>query len=444
MDWNPFLFMDQRPICLVLTVFSFSLIGSLSLTYGYDPLDPNGNITIKWDVMQMNEDAQDVRVVIFNYQMYRHIEPPGWRLSWTWQGDEVIWNMWGAETTEQGNCSAFRGKQLPHCCEKKPVIIDLMPGVSYNKQVANCCKGGVLSSIIQGPNLFGAAFQMNVGASTTSTNISMPGNFSLGLVGYTCGDPVEVGPSKFIEDNGRRQTQALATYNVTCSYSQFRASPTPTCCVSLSAFYNETIVSCPLCSCRCQGQPEAKCVRPGDSPSVLQLPNEAPQPIVQCTQHMCPIKVHWHVKVSYTQYWRVKITVTNLNYAKNYSQWNLVVLHPNMRSVTQVFSFNYKALNQYGDLNDTGMFYGIQYYNDMLLQSGYNGNIQTEMVLHKDTGIFTFREGWAFPRKISFNGDDCVMPSPDDYPRLPNNGHLSAPFPFSIIVSSLLLIVVLF
>ncbi|KAI7990878.1 COBRA-like protein 1 [Camellia lanceoleosa] len=298
MDWNPFLFMDQRPICLVLTVFSFSLIGSLSLTYGY----------IKWDVMQMNEDTQDLTT---------RLKAP-------------IKNLY----------NICRGKQLPHCCEKKLVIIDLMPGASYNKQVANCCKGGVLSSIKQGPNLFGTAFQMNVGASTTSTNISMLGNFTLEFVGYTCGDPVEVAPSKFIEDNGREHNLAsilytllfrylsyvlllfrfvVATYNVTCSYSQFRASPTPTCCVSLSQFYNETIVSCPLCSCRCQGQPETKCVRPGDSPSVLQLPNEAPQPIVQCTQHKCPIKVHWHVKVSYTHYWRVKITVTNLNYVKNYS-----------------------------------------------------------------------------------------------------------------------------
>ncbi|KAL7225075.1 hypothetical protein ACSBR1_020388 [Camellia fascicularis] len=177
MDWNPFLFMDQRPICLVLTVFSFSLIGSLSLTYGYDPLDPNGNITIKWDVMQMNEDTQDLTT---------RLKAP-------------IKNLY----------NICRGKQLPHCCEKKPIIIDLMPGASYNKQVANCCKGGVLPSITQGLNLFGTAFQMNVGASTTSTNISMPGNFTLELVGYTCGDPVEVAPSKFIEDNARRQIQAL-------------------------------------------------------------------------------------------------------------------------------------------------------------------------------------------------------------------------------------------
>lgn len=63
---------------------------------------------------------------------------------------------------------------------------------------------------------------------------------------------------------------------------------------------------------------------------------------------MCPVRVHWHVKQSYTQYWRVKITITNLNLVQNYSQWNLVALHPNLQSVTQVFSFNYKPLNQYG------------------------------------------------------------------------------------------------
>lgn len=89
--------------------------------------------------------------------------------------------------------------------------------------------------------------------------------------------------------------------------------------------------------------------------------------------------------------------------------------------------------------DDSGVFYGIQYYNDMLLQSGKNGNVQTEILLHKD-GDFTFKEGWGFPRKISFNGQDCVMPSPDDYPRLPNAGRFQTP-PHSMIL--LLLITVL-
>ena len=74
---------------------------------------------------------------------------PGWKLSWIWQGDEAIWDMWGAEATQQGNCLRFKGGVLPHCCKKQPVIIDLMPGAPYNKQFANCCKGGVLTSMTQ-------------------------------------------------------------------------------------------------------------------------------------------------------------------------------------------------------------------------------------------------------------------------------------------------------
>lgn len=232
---------------------------------------------------------------IYNYQLFRHIETPGWKLSWKWRGNEVIWNMLGAETTEQGNCSAFRGGVLPHCCEKEPVIVDLLPGAPYNKQVANCCKGGVLSSMTQDPEKFGAAFQMSLGkiSNTTTGNLypgGIPGNFSLGLPGYTCGDPFQVPPSKFFEDHGRRTTQAIgimkpvfffflfsllimmvdngniylllvATWNVTCSFSQFQASTTPTCCVSLSAFYNETVVSCPKCSCSCLEEPGQTCVK---------------------------------------------------------------------------------------------------------------------------------------------------------------------------------------
>ncbi|KAK6136522.1 hypothetical protein DH2020_029758 [Rehmannia glutinosa] len=435
MDLIPCVFLVKHGSMDVFLMILVLLLGSscfFSPVYGYDPLDPNGNITIRWDVLQENDDGtQDVRLSIVNYQLFRHVDAPGWKLSWTWPGDEVIWNILGAEATEQGNCSKFKGKQLPHCCEKEPVIIDLLPGAPYNQQVLNCCRGGVLTSMLQDPGKYVAAFQMHVGSAGGtdggSTTPRIPGNFSVGIPGYSCGEPFQVPPTKFNEDQGRRRTQAFATWNVTCSYSQFRASSAPTCCVSLSAFYNKTIVPCPQCSCACQGQPGSQCLNPGESPPVLQLQhNESPKPLVQCSHHMCPIQVHWHIKQSYTQYWRVKITVKNLNYVKNYSAWNLVVLHPNLRNVTQVFSFNYKPLNVYGNINDTGMFYGIQYYNDMLLQSGKNGNVQTEMLLHKDAGVFTFKEGWAFPRKISFNGEDCVMPSPDDYPRLPNAAHFDA------------------
>ncbi|XP_058008007.1 COBRA-like protein 6 [Hevea brasiliensis] len=442
---NPFLFVGHRSMGLVLIlIFFLSLISSISPSYGFDPLDPHANITITWDLLQSVSGTNDVRVSLYNFQLYRHVEVPGWKLNWDWVGNEVIWGMWGAEATEQGNCSVFRGSQLPHCCEKSPVIIDLMPGAPYNMQSQNCCKGGVLSSMKQDPSRSGATFQMNVGGHADYSNFVMPENFTLGLPGYTCGNAYEVQPSRYPADGGRRWTQALSTWNVTCIYSQFISSATPKCCVSLSAFYNDTIVPCPKCSCRCQGQPGATCVKPGEIPSMLEQvhdPNEEPPSIVRCSQHMCPIRVHWHVKESYKQYWRVKMTVTNHNILKNYSQWNLVVLHPNLKSLTQVFSFNYSPLNQYGIINDTGMFWGIEYYNDMLLQAGKSGNVQTEMLLRKDPGIFTFREGWAFPRKISFNGDECVMPPPDDYPRLPNNAYRKFISSYIAILSLLLVVV---
>ena len=151
-----------------------------------------------------------MRVSLFNFQLYRHIEPPGWKLSWAWTGSEVIWGMWGAEATEQGNCSAFKGKQLPHCCDKEPVIVDLLPGAPYNMQSQNCCKGGALSSMKQDPSKYGATFQMNVGGGPDFSEFEMPENFTLGIPGYSCGRPYEVQPSRYTTDNGRRWTQALS------------------------------------------------------------------------------------------------------------------------------------------------------------------------------------------------------------------------------------------
>ncbi|KNA23831.1 hypothetical protein SOVF_020580 [Spinacia oleracea] len=266
-----------------LFIFFTSLGLTYNLSYGYDPLDVRGNVTIQWDITDVNPDTYNADVTIYNYQQYRHIEwPPGWRLSWEWQNHEVIWNMQGAEAKEQGICNKSLGASPPHCCLKQPVIIDLQPGSKLNKQAANCCKGGVLTSMAQDPTMYASHFQMTVGLASTSSDTSqlnMPNNFKFGTPGYTCGDSQQVfPPTKFPEDDGRRWRQAL---------------------------------------------------------------------------------------------------------------------------------------------NDTGLFWGIQHYNDVLLQSGLSGNVQSELLLRKVPGTFTFDAGWAFPKRIYFNGENCVMPLPVDFPRLP-------------------------
>lgn len=158
-------------------------------------------------------------VTITNSQMYRHITSPGWTLGWEWAKNEIIWSMQGAEATDQGDCSTFR-ETIPHSCKRDPTVVDLLPGVPYNKQVARCCKGGVLTAWGQDPSSAVSAFQLTVGHSGSSNKtVRLPKNFTLygpGL-GYTCG-PATIAPtSAFFSTGGRRKTNALSKYH---SYSK--------------------------------------------------------------------------------------------------------------------------------------------------------------------------------------------------------------------------------
>ncbi|OEL21970.1 COBRA-like protein 5 [Dichanthelium oligosanthes] len=405
-----------------------------SVAVAYDPLDPNGNITIKWDVISWTPDGYVAMVTMSNYQMYRHIMAPGWTVGWSWAKKEVIWSIVGAQATEQGDCSKFKGG-IPHCCKRTPAVVDLLPGVPYNQQIANCCKAGVVSAYGQDPAGSVSAFQVSVGlAGTTNKTVKLPKNFTLmgPGPGYTCG-PAKVVPSTvYFTPDRRRKTQALMTWTVTCTYSQQLASKYPSCCVSFSSFYNDTIVPCARCSCGCGhgGHSPGGCIA-GDSKRALSpgvnTPRKDGQALLQCTPHMCPIRVHWHVKLNYKDYWRAKIAITNFNYRMNYTQWTLVAQHPNLDNITEVFSFQYKPILPYGTINDTGMFYGLKFYNDLLMEAGPFGNVQSEVLMRKDANTFTFSQGWAFPRKIYFNGDECKMPPPDSYPYLPNAAPVAAP-----------------
>ncbi|XP_042033447.1 COBRA-like protein 4 [Salvia splendens] len=433
--------MNQKILKLTLWAILVSTI--FSYADSYDPLDPFGNVTIKWDVISWTADGYVALVTMFNFQMYRHFMSPGWTMTWGWAKKEVIWSMVGAQTTEQGDCSKFKGN-VPHCCKRVPTVVDLLPGVPYNQQIANCCKGGVMASWGQDPASAVSAFQVSVGLSgTTNKTVKLPTNFTLlgPGPGYTCG-PAKIVPSTvYLTPDHRRKTQALMTWNVTCTYSQLLVSRHPSCCVSLSSFYNETITPCSKCSCGCRNKKD--CIKP-DSKKLKMLGINTPKkdntPLLQCTHHMCPIRVHWHVKVNYKDYWRVKIAITNFNYRMNFTQWTLVAQHPNLNNVTQVFSFDYKPIVPYQSINDTAMFYGMKFYNDLLMEAGESGNVQTEILLKKDKDEFTFKQGWAFPRKIYFNGDECMLPPPDAYPILPNSAYKILT-PFSRFAAFLILII---
>jgi hypothetical protein len=186
----------------ILTFFLTSLLFDLGFTWIWDNFQ---TISFTFWVVQ-------AVVTIYNFQQYRHIQAPGWTLGWTWSKKEVVWSMVGGQTTDQGDCSRYKGN-IPHCCRKDPTVVDLLPGTPYNQQIANCCKGGVMNSWVQDPANAASSFQISVGAAgTTNKTVRLPKNFTLRAPGpgYTCGPAKIVRPSKFVSDDKRRVTQALS------------------------------------------------------------------------------------------------------------------------------------------------------------------------------------------------------------------------------------------
>lgn len=81
----------------------------------------------------------------------------------------------------------------------------------------------------------------------------------------------------------------------------------------------------------------------------------------------------------------------------------------------------------------------MKFYNDLLMEAGPFGNVQSEVLLQKDKNTFTFKQGWAFPRKVYFNGDECMLPPPDTYPYLPNAANRKL-LSFSTLISVVLFV----
>jgi hypothetical protein len=65
------------------------------------------------------------------------------------------------------------------------------------------------------------------------------------------------------------------------------------------------------------------------------------------------------------------------------------------------------------------MFFGVKFFNNILKEAGTRGYVQTKIFLRKNKETFTFGQGWTFPRRVLFNGDECMMP-PLIHPFLPS------------------------
>ncbi|KAI3980146.1 hypothetical protein MKX01_033287 [Papaver californicum] len=411
------LFRVYNTISLVFFLFfslsnTFIFSASKGVT-AHDPYDPTGNITIKWDVMNWTPDGYVAVVSIVNSQLYRTVQPPGWKLGWTWwpRREEIIWSVIGGQAIDQGNCSMFIGN-IPHSCSKRPVIVDLPTDTPPNQRITNCCRGGRLSSRYQAINKSTASFQISVGnAGTNNRTVRMPKNFTFvgGRAEYICGPAKMVRSTRFITPDERRTTQAMMTWKVVCTYKRANmANKFPSCCVSLSSFDQRKKANCPTCSCGCRH--ETCNTRSQGNPGIV-------PPLMKCTDHMCPVNINWQMLQPKEKgaYMTVNVSISNFNYRINYTDWALLVNHPFINKLTRVVHANHK---QFPNFKMAELMWGIKHKNAIITTSGRKGStVSWVMQLYKDKSTNTTstssscKKDWCAPNEIFFNGDRCVIAS---------------------------------
>lgn len=154
-------------------------------------------------------------MTIQNYYQYRHVDESGWKLGWTWANNEIIWSMFGAFATIQGNCSSFKS-QTPHSCQKSPVIADLMPDALPENRTNDCCHGGLLAAWAIDPSKSFSSFEMMVGNLGENPKVQAPVNLTLMAPGpgYTCGLIKDTDPTVSYDIGGQRQFQAYSKYPI--------------------------------------------------------------------------------------------------------------------------------------------------------------------------------------------------------------------------------------
>nr|GEW07165.1 COBRA-like protein 1 [Tanacetum cinerariifolium] len=249
-----------------------------------------------------------------------------------------------------------------------PEIVDLMPDAKPINSPENCCRGGLLAASAINPRESSSSFDIVVGNIQGNSSLQIPVDLTLLAPGpgYTCSPIEDTQPTVSIVVGGRREEEVFRTWKSTCTYSTYLANKTPVCCVSLSAFYSPEITTCPQCSCGC---------RPADKKTLSCISGSSNSEFVtsldtlRCTDHMCPLRVHWHIKTNYLDHWRVKLTVTNLNYNRSYTNWNVLVHHPGLSQPATTYSFNTTLLHTAGISDDVVLFWGIGNYNTELLNA---------------------------------------------------------------------------
>ncbi|GMN63431.1 hypothetical protein TIFTF001_032509 [Ficus carica] len=415
----------------------------------------NGDLSIMYDVIRTYDSSYWAQVTISNHNSLGRLDY--WKLSWDWMQDEFINTMKGAYPSVVDSSDCIFGPQGTFYsdldfanvlnCERRPTLIDLPP-TKYNDTNLGlkpyCCRNGTILPPLMDASKSISSFQLQVYKMPPNLNRSQltpPQNFRINGTlnpNYKCGPPVRVSPSQFPDSSGLPlNSTAVASWQVVCNITQPKDA-SPKCCVSFSAYYNDSVVPCNTCACGCSRTVNSACststpamllppealLVPFDNRTlkakawaeIKHLPNPNPLP---CGDN-CGVSINWHIASDYSRGWSARITIFNWD-ETSFADWFAAVqMKKAVPGFEKMYSFNGSVLEING-VNNTLFMQGLEGLNYIVAETDGANPEKDPRVPGKQQTVVSFTKkhtpginvpnGDGFPTKVFFNGEECSLPS---------------------------------
>ncbi|XP_077242184.1 COBRA-like protein 10 [Tasmannia lanceolata] len=412
---------------------------------------PNGDLMLSYDVIQAFEGNYLAQVTIDNNHPLGRLD--NWNLTWEWKRGEFIFSMRGAYTLKKDYSDCIYGAAGSYYqdldftpvmnCQKRPIIADLPPEREKDEKNGNlpfCCKNGTLLPASMDSTKSKSMFQLQVyklPPDMNRTALYAPQNWKIkGVLNpdYQCGPPVRVSPTQFPDTSGLLSTSsAVASWGLACNITRPKNKHS-SCCVSFSAFYNDSVIPCNTCACGC---PETETCNPDASP--LLLPSEAllvpfanrtkkaiawakikhynvPKPL-PCADN-CGVTINWHIYSDYRKGWTARITLFNWEEYVFHDWFTAIQMGRAYPGYENVYSFNGTRMPE---LNSTIFMQGLPGNTYLIAQTNGTNPAVDPPVPGKQQSVISFTKkltpgisiirGDGFPTRVYYNGEECALPT---------------------------------
>ncbi|XP_050231728.1 COBRA-like protein 10 [Mercurialis annua] len=409
-----------------------------------------GDLSIIYDVTQAYDNNYIALVTMENNSPLGRLDH--WNLTWEWMRGEFISSMKGAYTRIIDSSDCIYGAAGVHYssmdfskilnCQKKPIISDLPRERANDTEIGripNCCRNGTILPSIMDPSQSKAAFQLQVyrlPPDVNRTSLYPPEKWKIvGILNpeFKCAAPIRISPTAFPDPSGlKASVMAIATWQIVCNITKPKTR-SPKCCVSFSAYYNESVIPCNTCACGCEDTTNCD-----SDASAMFLPPESllvpftnrsakaiawaklkrypiPKPL-PCKDN-CGVSINWHISSDYKNGWSARITLFNWKDFSFENWFTAIQLKKASRSFERAYSFNGTLLPEY---NNTIFLQGVPGLNYLVGEINGTNPKTDPRVPGKQQTVVSFKKklspginiakGDGFPSKVLFNGEECSLP----------------------------------